>query len=714
MKNKAGFTRWVVVILISVMAVGLVGVAWYYEANKNEITGSTTSTTVTAIVANTNQQTININSNILTTVNKWYYYPNFDDIRQVIETDNEYWLSTYGGVFRVNKETFDLDVLTEAQGLLGNFVTSLDLSEKRNELWVGVQGGISKIDINNLELIKNYSREDGADTFATEYRKSFDGLSSNSNIKLRRDPHTEILWAGTFKGLSKYDEETDLWKSYRKAQNILFSGVREVQFDKQNVWIFVTPNATTIGGIFRMSKEDGLWTHYPENENFPAEADDMKLASNGSTVIVASRPYDWVSADESREADVFKFDHDSDSWMKLDVIYDFIGPNDIIKKIETTKDGTFNFTVIKRDNENKNVIISYNPSTEKISTQLPEPTFLELHEDNINIPPKKSIQYIINDTIFLERLYTINVKTKQFDPTINKAVSDYKEDGISSSDFHLLNCNKHSTSIGDQYIIYANINEYAGGGVFGLYVYRNSSNKIEKLLDNEQIVELFNGYIWTDTALWCENDILYVFSEDGMKKLDISLGQETIISKNYHKVQTKYFTTGTKAYFKTENNEIGIFDKLTEQFSYIALPYINIVNVSGNAVDDISLILKDVIGDEYWFLPPTTTGSNAIHSVFILHSDTGTWEIIDVSHLLASRSETLRDIIYSNNTTILTSGDSLYIKKDNTNTFKILSDKIQNLMMSSTGSVYPIAEGIWFSGNSGIWYSPLTFNELGK
>jgi len=36
MKNQKGFKHWVIVILVSIMAVGLVGVAWYYEENKEE------------------------------------------------------------------------------------------------------------------------------------------------------------------------------------------------------------------------------------------------------------------------------------------------------------------------------------------------------------------------------------------------------------------------------------------------------------------------------------------------------------------------------------------------------------------------------------------------------------------------------------------------------------------------------------------------------
>jgi len=57
MKNQKGFTHWVIVILISVMAVGLVGVAWYYEENKEEdkINTNTIATNInTPVTTNTN------------------------------------------------------------------------------------------------------------------------------------------------------------------------------------------------------------------------------------------------------------------------------------------------------------------------------------------------------------------------------------------------------------------------------------------------------------------------------------------------------------------------------------------------------------------------------------------------------------------------------------------------------------------------------------
>jgi len=72
MKNQKGFTHWVIVILISIIAVGLVSAAWYYEANKEEATTSTgtTSETNTNTASNTNANTAaSTNTNVMVNIN---------------------------------------------------------------------------------------------------------------------------------------------------------------------------------------------------------------------------------------------------------------------------------------------------------------------------------------------------------------------------------------------------------------------------------------------------------------------------------------------------------------------------------------------------------------------------------------------------------------------------------------------------------------------
>lgn len=68
MNNQKGFAHWIIVILISVMAIGLVAAAWYYEADKdNDATTNTASTKTKVNKTNTNIVfTANANSNTAT------------------------------------------------------------------------------------------------------------------------------------------------------------------------------------------------------------------------------------------------------------------------------------------------------------------------------------------------------------------------------------------------------------------------------------------------------------------------------------------------------------------------------------------------------------------------------------------------------------------------------------------------------------------------
>src|SRR3990167_4039435 len=65
MKNESGFVHWVVVILISVMAIGLAVTAWYYESNKDKKPASNA-----AISNKTNTNTTNTNSKTVEITNE--------------------------------------------------------------------------------------------------------------------------------------------------------------------------------------------------------------------------------------------------------------------------------------------------------------------------------------------------------------------------------------------------------------------------------------------------------------------------------------------------------------------------------------------------------------------------------------------------------------------------------------------------------------------
>ena len=72
MKNTSGFTHWAIVILISIMAIGLVGAAWYYEENKGKIVN--TNTTVSNNTETNTNVMADINSN--SDISEWETYEN--------------------------------------------------------------------------------------------------------------------------------------------------------------------------------------------------------------------------------------------------------------------------------------------------------------------------------------------------------------------------------------------------------------------------------------------------------------------------------------------------------------------------------------------------------------------------------------------------------------------------------------------------------------
>lgn len=81
MKNISGFTHWVIVILISIMAVGLVGVAWYYEVNREDV----------VILSDLNPG-VNLNINSSTVVKNWQiitYQTNYHNFSFDISIDWE-------------------------------------------------------------------------------------------------------------------------------------------------------------------------------------------------------------------------------------------------------------------------------------------------------------------------------------------------------------------------------------------------------------------------------------------------------------------------------------------------------------------------------------------------------------------------------------------------------------------------------------------------
>lgn len=87
MKYTSGFAHIVVVILISVMAAGLVGAAWYYEENKGEIIDTTSTVNNMSIQTNTDSTITNTTNVNIASINS-YILPREENIPYLTYSDN--------------------------------------------------------------------------------------------------------------------------------------------------------------------------------------------------------------------------------------------------------------------------------------------------------------------------------------------------------------------------------------------------------------------------------------------------------------------------------------------------------------------------------------------------------------------------------------------------------------------------------------------------
>ncbi|MEN8097940.1 MAG: hypothetical protein ABFQ89_02585 [Chloroflexota bacterium] len=195
----------------------------------------------------------------------WSHFPNRSDFRALMldEEQGDMWLASLSGLFRFDQSTDHWEHICRAKGLADNTVVSL--ARYANELWVGTQGGVSRV---NLEegTISSYT--------------TADGLSSNRNVELASDGTT--LWAGTLNGLSWYDPINDSWTSQYEAAGIELSGVDALLPAHNWLWISVSPDISTKGGLLRMNLLSGDWEALSASGAIPFSS--FSLANNDNHV----------------------------------------------------------------------------------------------------------------------------------------------------------------------------------------------------------------------------------------------------------------------------------------------------------------------------------------------------------------------------------------------------------------------------------------------
>jgi hypothetical protein len=107
---------------------------------------------------------------------------------------------------------------------------------------------IFKIDINDLSLVRTYSR--------------VDGLLSGYNYLLAADGTD--LWVGTFDGLGKIDILTDKVSFYSNQLGIdaTHTNVNNILIDQNYIWFSITANIESSGGLSLYDKSKGIFTGF--------------------------------------------------------------------------------------------------------------------------------------------------------------------------------------------------------------------------------------------------------------------------------------------------------------------------------------------------------------------------------------------------------------------------------------------------------------------
>ena len=169
-------------------------------------------------------------------------FPNAGNRGQMVIDGQYLWIAGGHGLVRVDKTSGEQKIYTEADGLLGN--DTLSIVKHGDEIWVASQSqGISILNTK---------------TNAWSYFTTANGLVSDGNPLMKLDG--DLLWLATIQGFAQYDFKTAKWTNWTQGGGLDFAGVEDFVFNANYVWIYVTPNAYTNGGVLRLDKQTLAWT----------------------------------------------------------------------------------------------------------------------------------------------------------------------------------------------------------------------------------------------------------------------------------------------------------------------------------------------------------------------------------------------------------------------------------------------------------------------
>lgn len=180
-----------------------------------------------------------------------------------LAVDDQYlWITTQRGANRYDKTADIWDRYSQRNGLPTNNLTAV--AADGSDVWLSTSKGLCRYprmsDDPNAWITYTSMIEIRPMVFSQEYASS---LISNkiSAVAAEKD----YIWAGTERGVSRYDKKQDTWRTFTRADGLANDKISCIATDEDSIW-FGTAN-----GVTRFSRRTNDWITFTIEDGLPSD-----------------------------------------------------------------------------------------------------------------------------------------------------------------------------------------------------------------------------------------------------------------------------------------------------------------------------------------------------------------------------------------------------------------------------------------------------------